>query len=216
MNLQRENHKIGGNIMSKILNGTAHQVIVFDRKDLIKRRSRNYLEKKNEFVEPIYTINSSFGDALGVHEITLGAGVQTDVGLTLKESLVNNGFLDVMPIDKINLREDILVVSSKYADVATRVLDYRLADILFTIDEPVKEKTDSGWKTVGCTSIRKANPFFSVFYYISDDANLMTKRLAYEYFRRNQNSLQPNEYEALRTLGCQVQQMNQQDQFQCF
>ena len=203
--------------MSKILNGTAHQVIVFDRKNLIKRRSRNYLEKKNEFVEPIYTIDPSFGDALGVHEITLGAGVQTDVGLTLKESLVNNGFLDVMPIDKINLKEDILIVSSMFADVATRVCNPQIADILFVVGEKVKEQTKSGWEVVGCTSIRKANPFYSIFFYITDTANLMTKRLAYEYFKRNENYLQMNEKEALRTLEFQIRQLNEKkDVWPCF
>lgn len=204
--------------MSKIFNGTAHAIDVYDRKDLIRGRSRNYLEKKNELIEPVWTVDPTFDDALGVHEMTLGAGIETDVGLTLKESLVNNGSIDIMPLDKINLVEDIVIVSSKYADVATRVCDYRISDILFIIGEPVKEKTDSGWKTVGCTSIRKANPFFSIFYYVSDTANLMTKRLAYEHFRRNQHRLQPNELEALRTLEFQVQKLNQQDQayHQCF
>lgn len=203
--------------MCKILNGTDHPIVVFDRKDLIRGRSRNYLEKKNELIEPVWTVEPTFDDALGVHEMTLGAGIHTDVGLILKESFVNNGFIDVMPIDKINVQEDVLIVSSKYADVATRVLDYRLADILFVIGEPVKGQTDKGWKTVGCASIRKANPFYSIFYYITDAANLMTKRMAYEHFKRNQNVLQANELEALRTLGFQVQQLNQQDQaYQCF
>lgn len=203
--------------MCRILNGTSHQIVVYDRNDLVRGRSRNYLEKKNHLVEPVWTVDSSFDAALGVEEIVVGAGIQTDVGLTLKEPLANNGCIKMMPSNEINFSEDIIIVSSMFADVATRVCNPQIADILFVVGEKVKEQTKSGWEVVGCTSIRKANPFYSIFFYIADTANLMTKRLAYEYFKRNENYLQMNEKEALRTLEFQIRQLNEQkDVWPCF
>lgn len=198
-----------------VKNATPHSISFFNKEDLVYAREGKYLTLKNQDIKPVKKIDSTFTYPLKVHKNYFDAGMEIEEGVFLRDSMLNTTSLD--PIPNIDIDNDILVVSEVYAQIAAPRIDPRIADIMYTIDEPVKQRLQNGYlATIGCTGLKKVTGYASLDFYVSVSRNLYVKRKALEFYEKNRLYLLPNQIESLNCLEAQVFYANRYDDGQSF
>lgn len=180
-----------------IRNFTNHVLRVYDIKDVHANRERDdvfYLNSTD--VKPKIEVQKNF-KPLNVHyHYGFDLSVQTTEGISIKGIIDRCSTDDLIP-NNIDLQNDILVVSSRYANDVLRKLPLEILDALFI---PCDKVLDINGNIIGATGLRKIIDYQLPSLYLNNSLNIHSKKLAIEYWKQNQNFLNVYELNCLHQL----------------